>query len=229
ADIFQEGVETGDGFIALGNCFPAQLVCPLRVVGDVEIPSVYRLGEQTDFLAQLDEVRVGALVGFDHRLRHPLGVVSVNVQYNEQLSEKLRAIAFGEAAINLPGQFPLFSGIRGQEFLKKIGCQHTGSFHALRFTFAPRRADGGSPIGGMTLGLMVAASAAGRSLAAIRSYWANNVPSQSCNTPRAMMSKPSSSLPMASLKGIPRWCSASNLASRSFTNSDSTGRVMVPA
>ncbi len=58
--------------------------------------------------------------------------------------------------------------------------------------------------GAVVFGLIFAASPAGRSFAAIRSYWANKVQSQSCNTPRAMMSKPSSSLPMASLNGMPR-------------------------
>ena len=46
-------------------------------------------------------------------------------------------------------------------------------------------------MGGAALGLMPAASAVGRSLAAIPSYWLNKVPSQSCNTPRAIMSKES--------------------------------------
>jgi hypothetical protein len=51
-------------------------------------------------------------------------------------------------------------------------------------TFAPRRTVAASPMAGAALGLMVAASAAGRSLAAIRSYWLNKAPSQSCTPPR---------------------------------------------
>jgi len=44
-----------------------------------------------------------------------------------------------------------------------------------------------------------------------------------------MMSRPSVSLPMASLNGMRRWWSASSLASLSFTNSDSTGTVIITA
>jgi hypothetical protein len=32
--------------------------------------------------------------------------------------KKLGTVAFGEAVINLPGQLALFSGIRGEQFLK---------------------------------------------------------------------------------------------------------------
>ena len=44
--------------------------------------------------------------------------MGIHVQQEEKLAEKLRAVAFGEAMINLACQLPLFSGIGGEHFLK---------------------------------------------------------------------------------------------------------------
>src|SRR5207249_6441566 len=70
------------------------------------------------------EFRMVALIGFSDRLWHAVGVVGVNVEHDEKLSEKLCAVAFGETGINLPGQCPLFGRIRGQQLLKKVGFHH---------------------------------------------------------------------------------------------------------
>jgi len=121
ADVFQDRLEAVDDFVALGLGCPAKFIGPLRVVGDVEIALVDGLREQIDFIPQLGEFRMGALIGFNDRLGHALGVLGVNVEHDEKLGEKLRAVALGEAAIDLPCQFTLFGGIRGQQFLKDVG------------------------------------------------------------------------------------------------------------
>src|SRR5208337_4687589 len=116
--------------------------------------------------------------------------MGINVQHEEKLADKLCAVAIGETVINRARHLPLFGGIGGEHCFKKFGFGHDASFQFVRFTFAPRLMDNGSPMGGRTFGLMVAASTIGRSLAAIWSYGLNMVASQSCKTPRAMMSKP---------------------------------------